>query len=81
MEVSLTGTVDGIDVHALTPGQPVRCFAVLNSPDRDPVQIVVYEPRLQSALELASAKNFEVEVTVSEDGTQSVATRVRLLDR
>ncbi|WP_216912976.1 hypothetical protein [Nocardia noduli] len=81
MEVSLTGTVDGIDVHALVSGQPVHCFAVINGPGRDPVQIVVYEPRLQTALELASAKNCEVEVTVSEDGTQTVATRVRLLDR
>ena len=80
MEDTFLGTVDGIDVHALE-GQPVRCFAILNSPGRDPFQIVAYEPRLQSALELASAKKCEVEVSFKDDGTLKVAIRVRLLDR
>jgi hypothetical protein len=69
----------GIDVHAFE-GQPVRCFAILNSPGEDPFQIVAYEPRLQSALELASAKNCEAEVSFKDDGTFKVAIRVRLLD-
>jgi hypothetical protein len=80
MPDSFQGMVDGIDVLALE-GQPVRCFAILNNPPKDPFQIVVYEPRLQSALELASVKKSEVEVEFKDDGTFKVATRVRLLDR
>jgi hypothetical protein len=77
---SFQGTVDGIDVHALE-GQPVRCFAILNSPGRDPFQVVAYEPRLQSALELASMKKCEAEVAFKDDGGLKVAIRVRLFDR
>jgi hypothetical protein len=80
MNDSFQGTVNGIDVHAFE-GQPIRCFAILNSPDQDPFQIVVYEPRLQSALELAAAKKCEVEVSLKDDDTHKIAIRVRLLDR
>jgi len=74
------GTVDGIDVHAFG-GQPVRCFAFVNQDGNDTIQVVAYEPRLQSALELASSKKCEVEVAFEDDGTHKVVLRVRLLDR
>lgn len=79
MEV-VQGTVDGIDVHAIG-GQPVRCFAFVNTAGRDSVQVVAHESRIQAALELASSKGCEAEVSYQDDGTHKVAVRVRLLDR
>jgi hypothetical protein len=77
---SYRGTVDGIDVHAFG-GQPVRCFAFVNQTENDYIQIVTYEARVQSALELASSKKCEVEVSYEDDGTYKIGFRVRLLDR
>lgn len=79
-EETFGGKVDGIDVQAFD-GLPVRCQAILNPPGGEPVQIDVLEPRLQSALELASAKQCLTEVTCLVDGSSAVAVRVRLLDR
>lgn len=74
------GTVDGIDIHAFS-GQPVRCFAFVNQDGHDTIQVITDDTRLQSALELASSKKCEVEVSFEEDGTHKILRRVRLLDR
>lgn len=74
------GKVDGLDVQAYQ-NRPVRCQAILNPPGGDPIQIEVLEQRLQSALELASAKECAAEVTCLVDEFSRVALRVRLLDR
>jgi hypothetical protein len=77
---SYSGTVNGIDVHAFV-GQPIRCFAFINQTPEDYIQVITYESRVQSALELASSKNSEVEVSYEDDGVYKIALRVRQLDR
>lgn len=74
------GTVNGIDVIA-PPGQTPYCLAFVNRSPTDCIQVVTSQPQLQSALELASYKNCEVEITYVDSGIQYELTRVRLLDR
>ena len=76
-----TGYVDGIDVIATQA--PIRCLAFVNKKpgSADYIQVETGEHRLQTALELASSKNVEVEVTYDNIGGANVVRRVRLLDR
>ncbi len=55
MEGTFAGTVDGIDVQAFG-GRSVPCQAIHNNRTSERIQIETYDLRLQSALELASAK-------------------------
>ena len=64
-----TGYVDGIDVIA-TKGQPVRCLAFVNRQPggSDYIQVETEEHRLQTALELASSRKVEAEVSFDDGG-------------
>lgn len=75
-----TGTVNGIDAQA-TPGAEPRCQAFINKGETDYIQVTTGYPNLQSALELASVKGVEVEVTYDDSTPENILTRVRVLDR
>lgn len=73
------GTVSGIDVIA-TPAQPTRCFAFVGELSNE-IQVITENHALQTALELACAKEVTIEVSFLEQETHKELTRVRLLDR
>jgi hypothetical protein len=74
------GKVSGVDVIA-TPSLPIRCLAFVTAGGgTNEIQVTALEARLQSALELASAKDVEVEVTYDNSNPANELTRVRLLD-
>lgn len=75
--------MSGIDVMA-APGQKGRCLAFISPEKRgggDEIQVETENPMLQSALETASIKGVQVEVTYDENGGSKELKRVRLLDR
>jgi hypothetical protein len=77
---TLEGTVSGIDVIA-TPGKPVRFFAFVKPNVGEEIQVTAELHQLQTALELASSKQVEVEVTFEKSGPENKLNRVRLMDR
>jgi hypothetical protein len=74
------GKVNDIDVIA-TPGQPLRCLAFITKAPQNEIQVTTGLHPLQTALELAAAKNVLVEVSYEENGPENNLTRVHLLDR
>ena len=74
------GHVNNIDVFA-PDDEPIRCYAIIGQDKDDYVQVTAIYHQLQTALELASAKNVEVEVSYIERDDQKILQRVRLLDR
>ena len=73
------GRVNGIDAQA-TPGLKPRCQAYIVN-DRSQIQVSTSHYNLQSALECASKKGVEVEVTYDDSTPENILARVRLLDR
>ena len=73
------GYVRGIDVVA-TQDEPVSCFALIGYDESDYIQVRALYPQLQTALQLASAKNVEVEVSYVEQDNQRIVERVRFMD-
>ena len=73
------GTVSGIDVIATT-GQPTRCFAFVGEQSNE-IQVITENHALQTALELACAKEVTIEISFVEQKPHKKLTRVRLLNR
>lgn len=76
---TFSGRVSGIDVIA-TPGLELRCLAIIGEPP-DERQVETKQHALQTALELASSKGCEVEVSYEKAGASKSLARVKLLDR
>lgn len=76
---TFSGPVSGIDVIA-TPGLKLRCLATIGRPAKE-MQVQTEEHALQTALELASCKKVDVEVSYEASGPTKTLLRVRLLDR
>jgi predicted O-methyltransferase YrrM len=74
------GKVNGIDVM-LDGNNEYLCFAFINHDATNYIQVTTRHPYLQSALELASSKDADVEITCTDTNEEHVLTRVRLLDR
>jgi hypothetical protein len=78
--MSYDGYISGIDV---IKGKHVTCFAFVTNKRRSPayIQVQTDEPRIQTALEMASVKGAKVEVEYTEVKGLKLVNRVRLLDR